>query len=79
MNFRKTAMKYYGLEVCSFYTTPSLSYDAMYKMTGVKLQVINDSEIYDFIKRGIRGGIAQVGVKEANANNIAFDIFQKRP
>lgn len=67
--FRKLIMEVYELDPCHYLTLPSLSWDAMLKTTGVKLDLITNQELYDFIQRGIKGGITQLNVKEAKANN----------
>ena len=36
-NFRKTCMQYYKLDPCHHFTSPDLSWDAMLKMTNIKL------------------------------------------
>ena len=36
--FIGTCLKYYGLDPCHYFSSPGLSWDAMLKMTGVKLK-----------------------------------------
>ena len=36
--FIGTCLKYYGLDPCHYFSSPGLSWDAMLKMTGVKLE-----------------------------------------
>ena len=36
--FIDTCLKYYGLDPCHYFSSPGLSWDAMLKMTGVKLE-----------------------------------------
>ena len=36
--FIGTHLKYYGLDPCHYFSSPGLSWDAMLKMTGMKLQ-----------------------------------------
>ena len=36
-NFRKTCLQYYKLDPCHYFTSPGLSWDAMLKMTNIKL------------------------------------------
>ena len=55
--FIATSLKYYGLDPCHFFSYPGLSWDAMLKMTGVKLEKISDIEKDLFIERGLGGGI----------------------
>ena len=36
--FIATCLKFYGLDPCHYFSSPGLSWDAMLKMTGVKLE-----------------------------------------
>ena len=36
--FIGTWLKYYGLDPCYYFSSPELSWDAMLKMTGIKLE-----------------------------------------
>ena len=64
-NFRKTCMQYYKLDPCHYFTSPGLSWDAMLKMTNIKLELMTDIDKFQFIEKGMRGGANQYG----NANN----------
>ena len=55
-NFRKICMKYYGLDPVYYYTIPSLAWDAMLKMTKVKLELLTNHEMHLMIENGKRGG-----------------------
>lgn len=70
--FRKVCMNAYGLDPCQYYTAPGLSWDACLKMTGVKLELLHDQEMYEFLERGIRGGISVISHRYAAANNPAM-------
>ena len=39
-NFRKTCMQYYKLDPCHYFTSLGLSWDAMLKMTNIKLELM---------------------------------------
>ena len=41
-NFRKTCLEYYKLDPCHYFTSPGLSWDAMLKMTDIKLELMID-------------------------------------
>ena len=58
--FIGTSMKYYGLDPCHYFSSPGLSWDAMLKMTGIKLEKISDINQYLFIEKGTRGGISHI-------------------
>ena len=55
--FIDTCIKYYELDPCHYFSFPGSSWDAMLKMTGVKLEKISDIDKYVFIEKGLRGGI----------------------
>ena len=55
--FIATCLKFYGLDPCHYLSSPGLSWDAMLKMTGVKLEKISDTGKYLFIEKVLRGGI----------------------
>ena len=44
-NFRKTCMQYYKLDPCHYFTSPGLSWDAMLKMTNIKLELMTDRHV----------------------------------
>ena len=47
--FIDTCLKFYGLDSCHYFGSPGLSWDAMLKMTGVKLEQTSDTDKYLFI------------------------------
>ena len=51
-------LKFYGLDLCHYISFSGLSWDAVLKMTGVKLEKISDIDMYLFIEIGLRGGIS---------------------
>ena len=52
-----TCLNFYKLDPCHYFSSPGLSWDAMLKMTGIKLEKISDINQYLFIEKGTRGGI----------------------
>ena len=59
-NFRKTCMQYYKLDPCHYFTSPGLSWDAMLKMTNIKLELMTDVNMFQFIEKGMRGGVSYI-------------------
>ena len=49
-NFSETCMQYYKLDPCHYYTSPGLSWGPMLKMTDIKLELITDADIFQFIE-----------------------------
>ena len=68
-NFRKVCLKIYELDPAHYFTSPGLSWDAMLKETGIKLQLLTDVDMYRFFELGIRGGISMISHRYAKANN----------
>ena len=57
-------LKSFRLGPCHYYCSPGLSWDAMLKMTGMKLEKISDIDKYLFIEKGLRGGISYIVRKQ---------------
>ena len=68
-NFRKTCLQYYKLDPCHYFTSPGLSWDAMLKMTNIKLELMTDTDMFQFIEKGMRGGISYIANRYGKANN----------
>ena len=68
-NFRKTCLQYYKLDPCHYFTSPGLSWDAMLKMTDIKLELMVDIDMFQFIEKGMRGGISYIANRYGKANN----------
>ena len=51
-NFRRTCLLYYGLDPCHYFSSPGLSWDTMLKMTDVRLKLMTDVDMFQFIKKG---------------------------
>ena len=67
--FIKTCLDYYGLDPCHCFSSSGLSWDAMLKMTGIKLDLISDIDMHLFIEKGMRGGVSYISKKYSKANN----------
>lgn len=68
-NFRDLCLNMYGLDAAPFYTAPGLAWQAALKMTGVQLELLTDPDMHLFVEKGLRGGIAMISQRYANANN----------
>ena len=78
--FIDTCLKHYGLDPCHFFSSPGLSWDAMLKMTDIKLEKILDIDKYLFIEKGLRGGISYIAKRYAKANiKYINDYYPKKP
>jgi len=79
-NFRKTCFEYYKLDPAHYFTSPGLSWDAMLKMTGIKLKLMNDIDMFQFIEKGIRGRTSYIAHRFGEANNKYMkDYDQMKP
>ena len=68
-SFRKTCLQYYKLDPCHYFTSPGLSWDAMLKMTNVKLELMTDVDMFQFIEKGMRGGVSYIANRYGKASN----------
>ena len=77
-NFRKTCMQYYKLDPCHYFTSPGLSWDAMLKMTNIKLELMADIDMFQFIEKGMRGGVSYIANRYGNANNKYMKEYDEK-
>ena len=77
-NFRKTCMQYYKLDPCHYFKSPGLSWDAMLKMTNIKLELMTDIDMFQFIEKGMRGGVSYIANRYGNANNKYMKEYDEK-
>ena len=77
-NFRKTCLEYYKLDPCHYFTSPGLSWDAMLKMTDIKLELMTDIDMFQFIAKGLRGGISYIANRYGEANNKYMKSYDEK-
>ena len=58
--FINVSLKDYGLDPCHFFSSPGISRDAMLKMTGIKLEKVDNTDVHLFLEKGMRGGISYI-------------------
>ena len=73
--FIKKCLNYYGLDPCHYFNSPGLSWDAMLKMTGIKLELINDINMHLFIEKGMRRGVSYIATRYSKANNKCTENY----
>ena len=67
--FINTCLEYYRLDPCHYFSSPGLSWNAMFKMTKIKLEFISDIYMYLFIEKGMRIGIFYIAKRYSTVNN----------
>ena len=67
--FRETCMLEYGLDPTHYISLPSFSFDAMLKMTLVKIELSTDIDKLLFCEKSIRRGVTEVIKRRAKFNN----------
>ena len=77
-NFRKTCLEYYKLDPCWYLTSPGLSWDAMLKTTKIKLELMVDIDMFQFIEKGMRGGISYIANRYGKANNVYMKKYDEK-
>ena len=47
--FINVCLSYYNLDPCHYFSSPGLSWDTMFKMTGIQLEKINNIDVHLFL------------------------------
>ena len=53
----------------SLFSSPGLSWDAMLKMTGIKLEEIDNTDIHLFLEKGMRGGMSYISKRYSKSSD----------
>ena len=74
--FVKTCLNYYRLDPYHYFSSPGLIWDAISKMTAIKLELINDINVRLFIEKGMTAGISYIckkhGVSDGEKRFIMY-------
>ena len=85
-NFRDKCIEIYGLDPAHFLSAPGLAWQACFKKTKVKLELLTDNYAIDdnyatdmllMVEKGIRGGFCQVIHRHAKANNKYMNYYNE--
>ena len=68
-NFRKTGKEYYNLDPAHYFSCPGFAWDAMLKMTDINLKLITDTDMYQMVEKGSRGGVSYIANRYYTPNN----------
>ena len=77
-SFRKTCLQYYKLDPCHYFTSLGLSWDLMLKMTDIKLELMIDVDMYQFIEKGMRGEVSYIANRYGKANNKYMKKYNEK-
>ena len=77
-SFRKTCLQYYKLDPCHYFTSMGLSWDAMLKMTDIKLELMTNADMFQFIIKGMWGGVSYIANQYGKANNIYMKEYNEK-
>jgi hypothetical protein len=66
---RDMCIKNYDLDPAWYFTAPGLSWDALLKISRVKLDLLSDVNMLNMIEKGIRGGVSMISNRYGKANN----------
>ena len=58
--FINMCLEYYRLDPCHYFSSPGLSWDAMLKITEIKLELISDIDMHLLIEKRMTGGISYI-------------------
>ena len=76
--FRETAIENYKLDPTHYVSLPGFGWDALLKMTNIKLDVISDYDMYLMIESGIRGGMSMISHRHSKANNKYMKDYDEK-
>jgi len=74
-NFRNTIFEEHRLDPLHFITLPSLAWASALKYTHAKLYLITDPDMYLMVENNMRGGIATISHRHAQANNPLVEVY----
>ena len=74
-NFREVCLDNYKLDPAWYLTAPGSSWDAMLRVTGIKLELLTDSDMLMMFENGTRGGVSMISNRYSEANNKYMDSY----
>ena len=69
-NFRKTCMRYYKLDPCHYFTSMGLTY--------IKLELMTAIVVFQFIEKGMHGGVSCIANRYGKANNKYMKEYDEK-
>jgi hypothetical protein len=74
-SYRNSTYEHFKLDPLNYLTGPSLCFDAMLKITEIKLDTIPSLDMYLWFHKSIRGGYSGSSLRYVKANNDLCDKF----
>ena len=62
----------YVFDPCHYFSSPGLSWDAILKMTGIRLEKVGDIDVHLLLEKGMRGGISYISKRSSNDENTGI-------
>ena len=75
--FINICVECYELDPCHYFSIPGLACDAMLKMTGIRLRLIDDIDKHLFFEKGMCGGVSCITTRYSKANNKYVKDYDK--
>ena len=76
-NFRNMCLKVYKPDPAHFISAPELAWQAAFKKTRVKLELLTDIDVLLTVKKGIRRGVCHTIHRYVKANNKCMKDYDK--
>ena len=76
--FRNSNLRNYGLFLIHYSSTPALSWDAMFNMAKVELELITGADRYLFFEKGMKGGVSCIYKRYNKASNRYLKSYEPK-
>ena len=77
-SFRNKCVDIYELDPAHFLSTPGLVWQACFKKTGVKLELLTDNDMLMVVEKGIKGGMCHAIYRYVKANDKYIKNHDKK-
>ena len=73
--FISVCLKDYGLDPCHCFSSPGLSWDAMLKMTGIRLEKINNIDVHFILEKGMRVDVSCISKRYSKSEKTSDIMY----
>ena len=78
--FRSRCLENCGLLPSHYLSTPALSWDAMFSMAKVEINLVSEVDMYLFFEKGMRSGVSYVSKRYSRAKSKCWTSYDpKKP